>query len=152
MSYVHHTILLVDSNSDDAHFTRLALQRVGVITPVQTLSDADEALGYLTGQGRYADPESRPWPVLLLLDLHLTGKSGLELLDSLRSHPLLKRLPVIVLTSSRDPADVTRAYEKGCNSYLVKPTSFNALLVLMQGLVQYWFSLNETAELCQATD
>lgn len=147
MSYVHHTVLIVDNNPDDAHFTMLALQRVGVITPVRTVSDAEQAFNYLSGQGEFADQESRPTPVLVLLDLQLPGNTGLELLAWLRRQPVLKRLPVIVLTSSRDLVQMTRAYELGCNSYLVKPSSFNALVVMMQGLVQYWFSFNETPEL-----
>lgn len=147
MSYVHHTVLVVDNNPDDAHFTALALQRVGVITPVQTVSDAEQAFYYLSGQGEFANAESRPMPVLVLLDLKLPGNTGLELLSWLRRQPVLKRLPVIVLTASRDLARMNRAYELGCNSYLVKPTSFNALVVMMQGLVQYWFSYNEPPEL-----
>jgi CheY-like chemotaxis protein len=152
MSYVHHTILVVDDNPDDAHFTKLALQRVGVISPVQTVSDGEEALSYLSGQGNYADPRSCPRPVLVLLDLKLPRKSGMELLAWLRQQPVLKRLPVIVLTSSRELDDVNRAYELGCNSYLVKPTSFNTLLVMMQGLVQYWLNLNETPVVCIGTE
>jgi CheY-like chemotaxis protein len=147
MSYVHHTVLVVDNNPDDAHFTVLALQRVGVITPVQTVGDAEQAHNYLSGQGEFANAESRPTPVLLLLDLQLPGNTGLELLSWLRRQPVLKRLPVIVLTRSRELAQMNRAYELGCNSYLVKPSSFNALVVMMQGLVQYWFSFNETPEL-----
>ena len=147
MSYVHHTVLVVDNNPDDAHFTELALQRVGVITPVQTVSDAEQAFNYLSGQGEFAAAERRPMPVLVLLDLKLPGNTGLELLSWLRRQPVLKRLPVIILTASRDLAQMNRAYELGCNSYLVKPSSFNALVVMMQGLVQYWFSYNETPEL-----
>jgi CheY-like chemotaxis protein len=146
MSYVHHTILIVDDNVDDAHFTQFALQRVGVISPVQTVRTGKEALSYLSGAGDYADPESSPLPMLVLLDLQLPNNSGLELLAWLRGQPVLKRLPVIVLTSSREPADVNRAYELGCNSYLIKPTSFNTLLVMMQSLVQYWLNLNETPQ------
>jgi len=147
MSYVHHTILLVDDNPDDARFTRLALQRVGVISPVQTVSDGKEALAYLSGQGGFADPESYPPPVLVLLDL-IAQKSGLELLAWLRQQPELKRLPVVVLTASREAADINRAYELGCNSYLFKPASFNTLLVMMQTLAQYWLSLNQTPQMC----
>lgn len=152
MSYVHHTILVVDSNPDDAHFTQLALQRVGVITPVQIVPDAEQAMAYLSGQGAYADSESFPVPVLILLELDLPGRSGLEFLDWLRRRPVLKRLPVIVLTSSRSQEALNRAYELGCNSYLVKPTAFNALLVLMQGFVHYWLSMNQAAELSLAVD
>jgi CheY-like chemotaxis protein len=152
MSYVHHTILVVDPNPDDAHFTQLALQRVGVITPVQIVSDAEQAIAYLSCQGEFATPESCPVPVLILLELDLPNRSGLEFLEWLRRRPVLKRLPVIVLTSSRDPESLNRAYELGCNSYLVKPNAFNALLVLMQGFVHYWLSMNQGAELSLAVD
>jgi len=136
MSYLQQ-VLIVDANRDDAHFTTFALQRVGVITPVLTVANGEQAIGHLTGVGV---------PALLLLELNLPGGSGLELLAWLRRQPVLKRLPVIVLTSSREPGDVNRAYEAGCNSYLVKPPSFNTLLVMMQGVVQYWLKLNETPE------
>ncbi|MBJ6750273.1 response regulator [Geomonas anaerohicana] len=147
MSYVHHTILLVDSDQDQAHFTRLALQRVGVITPVQSARDGEEAIGYLSGSGAFQDRESYPMPVLMLLDLKLPHISGVGLLSWLREQPALKRLPVVVLTAPVPPADLNRAYELGCNSFLFKPNSFNALLVMMQNLVQYWLGLNVAPEL-----
>jgi CheY-like chemotaxis protein len=143
MSYVHHTILLLEDNPDDARFVRLALQRVGVITPVQTVSDSEQAQCYLGGQGCYADLETYPQPMLVLLDLIAKG-SGLEFVAWLRQQPTLKRLPVVVLTSCREEAEINRAYELGCNSYLLKPVSFNTLLVMMQTLTQYWLGLNET--------
>jgi CheY-like chemotaxis protein len=146
MSYVHHTILLLDDNPDDARFIRLALQRVGVISPVQTVSNGEEAQCYLGGQGCYADAENYPPPVLVLLDL-IASRAGLEFLSWLRQQPTLRRLPVVVLTSCREETDISRAYELGCNSYLVKPVSFNTLLVMMQTLTQYWLGLNETPQL-----
>ena len=147
MSYVHHTILLLDDNLDDARFIKLALQRVGVITPVQAVSDGAEAQRYLVRHGDYADAETYPQPVLVLLDL-IASRAGLEFLAWLRQQPLLQRLPVVVLSSCREEAEINRAYELGCNSYLVKPVSFNTLLVMMQTLTQYWLSLNETPQLC----
>lgn len=142
MSYVNHTILLMDDNPDDARFVRLALQRVGVITPIQTVTSAEEAQYYLRGQGCYADSEAYPQPVLVLLDLIKEG-SGLEFLAWLRQQTPLRRLPVVVLTSCRGDAEIGRAYEAGCNSYLIKPVSFNTLLVMMQTLTQYWLGLNQ---------
>lgn len=142
MSYVHHTILMVDSDEDMAHFTMLALQRVGVITPVQVVGTAEEAIDYLKGVGQYQDRESFPLPVLLLLDLKLPSMSGLEFLGWLRQEPVLNRAPVIVLTQPGPESEIERAYELGCNSFLVKPASFNTLLVMMQALVQYWLGLN----------
>jgi len=146
MSYVHHTILLLDDNPDDARFITLALQRVGVITPVQAVVAPEEAQRYLGGEGRFSDNESFPPPVLVLLDL-IASRAGLEFLAWLRQQPALQRLPVVVLSSCREEADINRAYELGCNSYLVKPVSFNTLLVMMQTLTQYWLGLNETPRL-----
>jgi len=146
MSFVHHTILLLDDNPDDARFIQLALQRVGVITPLQTVCGSAEARRYLGGEGCFADSETYPPPVLVLLDL-IADRSGLEFLAWLRGEPALKRLPAVVLSSSRERADIDQAYELGCNSYLVKPVSFNTLLVMMQTLTQYWLGLNETPQL-----
>jgi CheY-like chemotaxis protein len=142
MSYVHHTILLVDSDQDMARFAMLALQRVGVITPVQLVGTAEEAIDYLKGSGKYQDREDFPLPVLLLLDLKLSEMSGLEFLRWLRQEPVLNRAPVIVLTQPGPEGEIERAYELGCNSFLVKPPSFNTLLVMMQALVLYWLGLN----------
>ncbi|MBJ6800857.1 response regulator [Geomonas propionica] len=147
MSYVNHTILVVDNDQDQAHFTKLALQRVGVITPVQSAKDGEEAIGYLSGRGAFQDRDSYPMPVLMLLDLKLPHISGVGLLSWLREQPALKRLPVVVLTTPVAEADLNRAYELGCNSFLFKPNSFNALLVMMQNLVQYWLGLNVAPEL-----
>jgi len=147
MSYVHHTILLLDDNPDDARFIKLALQRVGVITPLQTVSDSEQARCYLGGEGCFADSETYPPPVLVLLD-RIADRSGLEFLSWLRQQPALKRLPAVVLSSCRERADINLAYELGCNSYLVKPVSFNTLLVMMQTLTQYWLGLNETPQVC----
>jgi len=146
MSYVHHTILVVDNDPDQAHFTMLALQRVGVISPVQIVSDGEEAISYLIGKGKYQDRENFPLPVLMLLDLKLPRISGLGLLSWLRQHPALRCLPVIVLAAPEGINEMSRAYDHGCNSYLIKPTAFNTLLVMMQALVQYWLTLNLAPE------
>lgn len=151
MSYVQHTILMVDSDQDMAHFIMLALQRVGVITPVQMVGTAEEAIDYLKGDGEYQDRESFPLPLLLLLELKLPGMSGLEFLGWLRQEPVLNRAPVIVLTRPGPESEIERAYELGCNSFLVKPASFNTLLVMMQALVQYWLGLNLPPQLASPT-
>jgi len=145
MSYVHHTILLLDDNLDDSRFTRLALQRVGVISPIQAVARVEEAQQYLCGEGLYADPDQFPAPVLVMLDM-MRCSSGLEFLSWLRSQPALRRLPAVVLSSCSDIDEINRAYEHGCNSYLVKPTSFNTLLVMMQTLTQYWLGMNQIPE------
>src|SRR5207249_5534648 len=108
--------------------------------------DGDEAVEYLGGTGRYQDRTRYPLPALVLLDLKLPRKNGIEVLHWLRQQPALRRLPVVVLTSSKEPNDVNRAYDQGANSYLVKPLGFDALLNLVRSLNVYWLSLNEKAE------
>lgn len=152
MSYVHHSILVVDNDADQARFTELALQRVGVISPVQVVHDAAEAIRYLCGRDRYQDRESYPLPKLVLADWKLPDLSGAEFLTWLRREPVLKRVPVIILAQPSHTADLNLAYELGCNSFLIKPPSFNTLLVIMQGLVQYWLALNTAPELCATAD
>lgn len=146
MSYVHHTILLIDADQDMAHFAMLALQRVGVITPIQAVRSADEAMAYLGGSGAYADRESYPLPALILFDPGPPDLCGLEFLNWLRLQPVIRRTPVIVLAQPGCRTEVARAYEFGCNSYLLKPTSFNTLLVMMQSLVQFWLGHNTWPE------
>jgi CheY-like chemotaxis protein len=107
----------------------------------------EEAVDYLAGDGGFADRDRHPFPTLMLLDLQLPRRSGHEVLQWLRAQAEdLKRLPVVVLTSSREPRDINRAYELGANSYLVKPVSFDALLDLVQLLERYWLALAERPE------
>jgi CheY-like chemotaxis protein len=107
-------------------------------------SHGEEALEYLAGGGGFADRERHPFPALMLLDLQLPRRSGHEVLEWLRAQEAgLRRLPVVVLTSSREPSDVNRAYELGANSYLVKPVSFDALLDMLRVVERYWLALAE---------
>jgi CheY-like chemotaxis protein len=109
-------------------------------------SHGEEALDYLAGGGDFADRELHPFPALMLLDLQLPRRSGHEVLEWLRSRHELRRLPVVVLTSSREPKDINRAYELGANSYHVKPVSFDALLEMVRVLERYWMALAERPE------
>lgn len=140
-------ILLVEDNSTDALMVQRAFTKVGLRGRMEVASDGDKAVAYLSGQGPFADRSRHPLPMLILLDLKLPRRSGLEVLAWLRQQPLLKRLPAVVLTSSDDNADIATAYELGANSYLVKPVAFDALLELMKGLGLYWLVLNVNPEL-----
>lgn len=111
------------------------------------VSHGDEALDYLAGGGEFANREKHPFPALMLLDLQLPRRSGHEVLEWLRAQTEeMRRLPVVVLTSSREPRDINRAYELGANSYLVKPVAFEALLELVRELEHYWLTLAERPE------
>ncbi len=123
-----------------------AFRKAGLPNPVRVLGDGDAAVAYLTGDGEYADRAAHPIPALVLLDLKLPRRSGLEVLAWLKARPGLRRLPVAVLTSSAESPDVAAAYDLGANSYLLKPTGPDALLALVRALGAYWTGMNYPPE------
>ena len=141
-----HTILLVEDNPNDVILIERAFRKANIANPLQRVTDGEQAVAYLAGERPYAERARCPLPVLMLLDLKLPRKSGLEVLEWLRDQPSLKRLPVIVLTSSKEAVDINRAYELGANSYLVKPMAFDDLLNMIKALNLYWLILNEKPE------
>jgi DNA-binding response OmpR family regulator len=106
--------------------------------------DGDAALNYLAGRPPYDDRTRYPIPSLVLLDLKLPRRSGLEILQWMREQEDLKSIPVIILTSSQQSLDIDRAYELGANSYLVKPVGFDGLLEMVKAIGMYWVLLNRT--------
>jgi len=147
MSVRDGVILLAEDDPNDVLLIQRAFQRNHVANSVQVVRDGDEAVAYLSGQAPFADRERHPLPVLMLMDLKMPRISGLEVLEWVRQQPGLKRLPIIVLTSSSQSPDINRAYELGANSYLVKPSGFDSLLDLVKNLDMYWLILNEKPEL-----
>jgi len=147
MSVRDGVILLAEDDPNDVLSVQRAFQRTHVANSLQVVRDGEEALAYLSGQGPFADRERHPLPVLLLMDLKMPRKSGLEVLEWVRQQPGLKRLPIVVLTSSNQGPDINRAYELGANSYLVKPAGFDSLLELVKNLDMNWLILNEKPEL-----
>jgi CheY-like chemotaxis protein len=137
-------ILLVEDDPNDQLLIRRAFARAKLMNPLRLTRDGDEAVDYLAGDGAFADREANPLPALVMLDLKLPRRSGLEVLEWLRSQAgSLGRTPVVVLTSSRENRDVDRAYELGANSYLVKPVDFDGLLEMIRTTGLYWTVLNE---------
>lgn len=143
------SILLVEDSPSDVLLIRRALKKAGVDNPLVELQDGDMGVAYLEGRDGYADREKYPLPAVVLLDLKLPKRSGFEVLTWARSQPGLKRLPIVVLTSSREVQDVDRAYELGANSYLVKPVSLAAFTDMIGQLHRYWM-LNEWPRLSAA--
>ena len=137
------TILLVEDNGDDVLLIRRAFRQAGAAAALRVVGDGDAAVAYLQGSGAFADRTAHPLPRLVLLDLKLPRRSGLEVLQWLRAEPALRTLLVVVLTSSGERADVDRAYALGANSYLVKPVDYDNLLRMAAALDLYWMRLNE---------
>jgi CheY-like chemotaxis protein len=143
MRIEYYTILLVEDDPNDVLLIQRAFRKANLINPIQVVGDGEEAVSYLSGEGSYADRRRYPLPILVLLDLKLPRKSGFEVLEWLRGEPDLKRLPVVVFTSSTEGLDVNRAYDLGANSYLVKPVSFKDLLEMVKTLHLYWLIFNK---------
>ena len=131
------TVLHVEDDPNDVLLLQRAFRRAGLTHALQVVTDGDQAVAYLTGQGQYTDRSAHPLPSLILLDLKLPRRSGLEVLAWLRSDPEVKKLPVIVLTSSRLSEDVDRAYALGANSYMAKPSgNYDGLAEMVKNLEQ----------------
>lgn len=141
------TILLAEDDRNDVMLIQRAFSKSRILNPLVCVENGEQVLAYLKGEGEYADRSRYPLPLMLLLDLKLPRLSGHEVLQWLRDQPTLKRLPVIVLTSSREPADINRAYEMGANSYLVKPVVFEEFTTLLRQLQLYWLVLSEHPQL-----
>ena len=132
------TVLLVEDSPADVLLIQRAFTRARIAGALAVVGDGEQAVAYLSGGGTFADRDRHPMPDLVLLDLKLPRKSGFEVLEWLRAQPGLRRLPVAVLTSSRETSDVDRAYDAGANSYLVKPGNADDLLTLLRDLGLYW--------------
>jgi len=141
------TILLVEDNPDDVLLIQRAFRKANLVNPISVVDDGEKAIAYLSGSGEYADRSRHPVPVLVLLDLKLPRKSGHEVLSWIKQHPALKRMPVVVLTSSTETADVNQAYDHGANSYLVKPVGFDDLFAMVKTLQPYWMILNQKPDM-----
>lgn len=130
-------ILLVEDNPMDVDLTLRAFQRRRVTNPVHVARDGEEALAWLP---RWEAGE--PTPLVILLDLKLPRVDGLEVLMQIKSHPNFRVIPVVVLTTSSEGADVNRAYQLGANSYIVKPVEFEKFLEVSEKLDVYWTLIN----------
>ena len=137
------TVLLAEDDPDDVLLTHIAFEKARLANPLQVVRDGEEAIAYLQGEGRFGDRQKYPLPILLLLDLRMPRVSGFQVLEWLRDHPQLNRMPVAVMTSSDHDPHIKRAYDLGADSYLIKPPDAEALLALVQRLHAYWLILNE---------
>ncbi len=146
----HQTILIVDDNPDDAELAVIALKQKGIKTPYRIARNADEALEIALGRERSvserhtADPAAAQAsiPALVLLDLKLPGKSGLEVLKELRAAPHTRYVPVVVLTTSVLEEDMIQSYEHGANSFIRKPVDFSTFLHEIELICHYWLETN----------
>jgi CheY-like chemotaxis protein len=138
MSITAVRILLAEDDPNDIVFLNKAFQKAGVPKPFRVLADGQDVMTYLSGEGEYADRSGHPLPTHLLLDLKLPRRSGLDILDWVRKDSRLSTLPVIVLTSSSQPQDRTRAEHLGVNGYFVKPVTQADLVKTVKRIATIW--------------
>jgi CheY-like chemotaxis protein len=139
-----YCILQVEDDPNDVFFLEHAFRAAGITLPLQVVNDGQEAIDYLSGEGKFADRDQYPLPRLMLLDLKMPRKSGLEVLQWMREHPALQCLPVVVFSSSYQPADIDRAYQLGANSFVVKPSCLEKRVELARSIKSFWLLYNES--------
>lgn len=136
-------ILLVEDNASDVELTRRAISKNRIANDLVVVNDGQAALDYLYGEGEFAGRDTSVQPALTLLDLKLPKLDGIEVLRRLRADPRTHRLPIVILTSSKEQEDLTASYNLGANSYIRKPVDFHAFSEAISNLGLYWLVLNE---------
>jgi CheY-like chemotaxis protein len=136
------TILMVDDNADDVELALLAFREARISNPIAVATSGQGALDRLFGRTMQQDGKRYPLPDLILLDLKMPGVDGLEVLRQLRAAPVLKMIPVVIMTSSSLEGDRIMSYSLGANSYLVKPVSLENMVRLASVINDYWLSIN----------
>ena len=141
-------VLLVEDDPADVRLIQRAFGKLQQNVPMTRLTNGDDVVAYLAGTAPYENRAAYPIPAVILLDIKLPRRSGFEVLQWLRQQrSALRRIPVVMLTSSRHSVDVNRAYDLGANSYLAKPQTPSELDQLAAEFQTYWFSLNQPPEL-----
>ena len=135
-------ILYVEDEEADVVLLRHVFQKAGILNPLQAVKDGRLAKDYLAGNPPYDDRQQHPLPGLVLLDLNLPYWSGFEVLEWIRQQPRLRRLPVVIFSSSNRPDDIARAYDTGANGFLVKPNALADLKLLVLAVRDFWLVHN----------
>jgi len=135
------TILMAEDDPDDRLLAAEALRESRVANDLRFVEDGEQLLDYLRRRGRWAHPAEAPRPGLVLLDLNMPRMDGREALAQIKADPGLRRIPVVVLTTSRAEADVARSYDLGANSFITKPVTFAGLVEVMHTFSRYWFEI-----------
>lgn len=134
------TILIADDDADDRMFLEQAMRQNGYDQEIQFVEDGEELMDYLRRQGRY-NAQNAPWPNMLILDLNMPRKNGFQALFEIKDDPELRRLPIVVMTTSSADEDVVKTYSLGVNSFVTKPFNYNRLVEMVGTLRMYWMDI-----------
>ena len=132
---------MADDSEDDRFLAREALKESRVLNDLREVEDGEELMQYLRRDDGFTDPAASPRPGLILLDLNMPRKNGREALQEIKADASLRRIPVVILTTSQDEADVLQSYDLGVSSYITKPVSFEALVEVMKTIGKYWIEI-----------
>jgi CheY-like chemotaxis protein len=139
MNEKEYTVLLVEDDLNDIFLVKRAFKLARIRNPLQVVTDGLEAMNYLSGNDKYADRKTYPLPKLIVMDIKMPRKTGFEVLEWVKGNGRpLRRIPIIIVSSSDNPADINRAYELGANAYMVKPVDFRAVEHLFESITHYW--------------
>lgn len=133
----HFAVLLVEDDLNDIFLVKRAFKRTEIPNPLHVVTDGVEAIRYLQGEGD-ADRQLYPMPRLVVMDIKMPRKTGFEVLEWIKSDCVLKRVPVVIVSSSDQTADINKAYELGANAYMIKPVNFKSVENLFQSITHYW--------------
>lgn len=136
-------ILLAEDDPDDRYLISEAFDESSLPVRLFIVNDGEEMLDYLKHRAKYTDAARWPLPALIVLDLNMPRKDGREVLAEIKTDPHLRRIPVVVLTTSQAEEDIVRAYDLGVSGFITKPVSFNTLLEIMKSLGNYWLNIVE---------
>lgn len=137
------TILMADDDPDDRMLTKEAFDEAQLANELHFVEDGEQLMDYLYRKGAYANLAGFPLPGLVLLDLNMPRKDGREALEEIKGNPDLRRIPIVVLTTSKAEEDILRSYDLGVNSFIIKPVVFESLVEIMKTLGKYWFEIVE---------
>lgn len=140
------TIVVADDDADDRLLIGDAFQEARIANPVEFVTDGQELIEYLTAEGKFTGRAGKPLPGLILLDLNMPRMDGRAVLTRMKADPALRRIPVVVLTTSKAEEDILRTYDLGVNSFIAKPVTFDALVELVRAIKHYWIELVELPE------
>lgn len=136
-------ILMADDDADDRLLCQQALEESRVLNELYFVEDGEQLMDYLNQRGKYAPPANAPRPGLILLDLNMPRKDGREALREIKATPELRRIPIVVMTTSQAEEDIYRSYDLGANSFVTKPVTFDRLVDLMKALGKFWVEFVE---------
>lgn len=135
------TILMAEDDEDDRLLTEQAFAECKLQNSLVFVEDGEQLLDYLQRRGEYTDPARSPRPGLILLDLNMPRKDGRQALVEIKADPSLRRIPVVILTTSKAEEDILRSYNLGASSYITKPVTFSSLVEILKALDRYWFQI-----------